>query len=484
MSDIAFASARKLATLIRQKKIGSLELLDHYVERVETYNPVINAIIATDIPAARKRARAADRALAKGDVWGPFHGVPMTVKEAFDVKGLPTTWGLPDYRDNVAQANAVAVDRFNAAGAVLFGKTNVPAWLADGQSYNDVYGATSNPWDHSRTPGGSSGGSSAALAAGLTGLEVGSDIASSIRNPAHYCGVFGHKPSYGICPPRGHALNNCVSADDINVVGPLARSASDLDAALAVMAGPDEIEAGAYKLALPAPRKTALKEFKVGIIYNDSASEVDDAVQAVLHKLAGFLSKQKVRISDKARPDVDSEQTKRVFAMLLRGATSHRQTDEQFAQNLKATQTLAPGDDSPVARILRASTQSHRDWLGFDEERQRLRWKWHEFFKDYDLLLAPAFPVPAHPHVHDIPAAQRTYKVNGRDHPWVNQLYWAGYSGVTYQPSTVAPAGFTEDGLPVGVQIIGPFGGDRTCIHFAKLLEKDYQGFVPPPGYE
>ena len=484
MSDIAFASAKKLATMIRKKKIGSLELLDHYLERLEKYNPIVNAIIATDIPNARKRAKAADRALAKGDVWGPFHGVPMTIKEAFDMKGLPTTWGLPDYRDNIAETNAVAVDRFNAAGAVLFGKTNVPAWLGDGQSFNAVYGATGNPWDPSRTPGGSSGGSSAALAAGLTSLEVGSDIASSIRNPAHYCGVFGHKPSFGICPPRGHTLNNRISADDINVVGPLARSAGDLEEALAVMAGPDEIEAGAYKLALPAPRKTALKEFKVGIIYNDSASEVDDTVQAVLHKLAGFLSKQKVKISDKARPDVDSEHTKRVFAMLLRGATSHRQTDDVFAQNLKATQALDPDDDGAMARVLRASTQYHRDWLKFDEERQRLRWKWHEFFKDYDLLLAPAFPVAAFPHIHDVPAAQRTYVVNGREYPLVTQLYWAGYSGVTYQPSTVAPAGFTEDGLPVGVQIIGPFGGDRTCIQFAKLLEQDYRRFVPPPAYQ
>jgi amidase len=484
MTDIAFAPATKLARMIRQKKIGCLELLDHYLDRVEKFNPKVNAIVATDIPNARKRAKAADRALAKGDVWGPFHGVPMTVKEAFDLKGLPTTWGVPHLKDSIATSNAVAVERWLGAGAIIFGKTNVPVWLADGQSFNAIYGATRNPWDLTRTPGGSSGGSSAALAAGISAIEVGSDIASSIRNPAHYCGLFGHKPTYGICPPRGHAVAGRVSADDINVVGPLARSAADLEPALNVMAGPDEIEAAAWKLTLPAPRKTKLREFKVGIITSDPASEVDQAVQDLLHQLAAFLSKQKVKVSDKARPDIDTIRVQQVFAQLLRGATSHRQTDDEFAQNLKLAQALDPNDDSAQARVLRANTQYHRDWLNWDEERAKLRWRWHEYFKEYDLLLAPAFPVAAHAHVHDIPPYQRTYTVNGKEYPHSNQVFWAGLTGVVYLPATVAPIGFTAEKLPVGVQIVGPYGGDRTTIQFAKLLEQEYQGFEPPPGYE
>ena len=185
MDEIAFASAKRLASLIRRRKIGCLELLDHYLKRVERYNPKLNAIIATDVPSARKRARAADRALAKGEAWGPLHGVPMTIKESFDVAGMPTTWGLPELKDNRPTKNALAVERLLGAGVTLFGKTNVPAWLADWQSYNAIYGTSNNPWNVSRSPGGSSGGSAAALAAGLTGIEAGSDIGASIRNPAH-----------------------------------------------------------------------------------------------------------------------------------------------------------------------------------------------------------------------------------------------------------------------------------------------------------
>ena len=200
MTDIAFAPARKLASMIRNKKIGALELLDHYIARIEKYNSNLNAIIATDFDSARKRAKGADRALAKGKSWGPFHGVPMTIKEAFDVAGMPTTWGAPEFKTNIAKTDAVAVQRWKAAGAIIFGKTNVPAWLADGQSFNAIYGVTNNPWDLTRTPGGSSGGSSAALAAGLTGIETGSDIASSIRNPSHICGVFGPQTNLRALP--------------------------------------------------------------------------------------------------------------------------------------------------------------------------------------------------------------------------------------------------------------------------------------------
>src|SRR3984893_13914210 len=255
MQDIAFWSAKRLARHIRRRKIGCLELLDHYLARVERHNSSLNAIIVTDIPAARKRAEAADRALKKGDVWGPLHGLPITVKESYDVCGLPTTWGLTELKGNIAKQNAVVIDRLLGAGVVLFGKSNVPRLLADWQSFNDIYGTTNNPWDLKRSPGGSSGGAAAALAAGLTGLESGSDIGGSIRNPAHFCGVYGHKPTYGLVPLRGHAQPGVVADADISVVGPLGRSADDLALALGVMAGPDEIESAGYRLALQPPKK-------------------------------------------------------------------------------------------------------------------------------------------------------------------------------------------------------------------------------------
>ena len=388
MVGLAFRSAKELAGLIRRKKVGCLELLDTYLARVEKYNPRLNAIIVTDVEGARKRARAADAALRKGVAWGPLHGVPMTIKESYDLVGMPTTWGVPEWKDNVPTRNALAVDRLLRAGVVLFGKTNVPIYLADYQSYNAIYGTTNHPWDVARAPGGSSGGSAAALAAGLTGFEAGSDIGSSIRNPAHYCGVFGHKPTYGIVPARGQVPGR-IAESDIAVIGPLGWSATDLEIGLSVMAGPDEIDASGWVLRLPAPRKKVLREYKVGVMLTDPNSEVDREVQDRLQALADFLAKQKVKVSDQARPAIDTGKAQRVYIQLLRAATSGRQTDEMFQRNLEISRGLRPDDESYDARMMRANTMSHRDWLPANEARHRMRLKWAEFFKDYDLLLCP-----------------------------------------------------------------------------------------------
>src|SRR5882672_11329741 len=295
-----FRSAKHLASDIRRRKLGCLEALDLFLARVDRFTPQLNASLPSDVEAARRRARQADAALRKGKVWGPLHGVPMTVKESYDVAGMPTTWGLSELKDNVPPRNALAVDRLLGAGVVLFGKTNVPSWLADWQSFNPVYGTTNNPWDLSRTPGGSSGGSAAALAAGLTGFEAGSDIGSSIRNPAHYCGVYGHKPTYGIVPPRGQALPGRVAASDISVIGPMARSAEDLEIGLGVMAGPDDIAAAGYTLRLPTPRQKTLRDFKIAVMLTDPNSEVDAEVQAKIQAVADFLAGKRAKVSDRA----------------------------------------------------------------------------------------------------------------------------------------------------------------------------------------
>ncbi len=276
----SFQSAKRLASLVRRGEVGCLELLDHFIARVERLDGRTNAVVVRDFERARKRARALDRRRKQGGT-GKLFGVPMTVKESFNVAGLPTTWGIPDYKDAKAATNALAVERLLAAGAVVFGKSNVPLRLADWQSYNAIYGTTNNPWDLSRSPGGSSGGGAAALAAGLTGLEVGSDIGSSIRNPAHYCGVFGHKPTWGICPPLGQSLAGNVAAPDIAVIGPLARSADDLSLALDVLAGPEEIDAG-LRLQLPPPRVATFKGLRVAVMTDHPLSDVDDAIQGKL----------------------------------------------------------------------------------------------------------------------------------------------------------------------------------------------------------
>jgi amidase len=483
MVDVPFRSAKELAALIRKKKVGCLELLDLYLTRVEKYNPQLNAIIAMDLEAARRRARAADKALAKGQVWGTLHGVPMTIKESYDVVGTPTTWGVPELKDNRPKRNALAVDRLLGAGVVLFGKTNVPLYLADWQSYNAIYGTTNNPWDLSRSPGGSSGGSAAALAAGLTGLEAGSDIGSSIRNPAHYCGIYGHKPTWGIVAPRGQATPGKITPTDISVIGPLGRSAADLDLALSAMAGPDELDGEAWQLRLPGPRRRALREFKIAVMLDDPNSEVDQEVKDRLQALADFLARKKAKVSDRARPDIDTHEAQRIYVQLLRAATSGRQSDEAFRQNQEIARTLSADDQGYYARMIRGNTIHHRDWLALNEARHHMRWKWAEFFKDYDLLLCPPAASAAFPHNHVGERWEQTIEVNGHPVPTTDQLFWAGYSGMVYLPSTVAPAGFTRSRLPVGVQIIGPQYGDRTCIAFAHLLEGEFQGFVPPEGY-
>jgi amidase len=486
MTEPAFRSATALAAALRAREIGSRELLEHYLKRVERYNPALNAIIVSDLDSARQRADRADAALARGESWGPLHGLPMTVKESFDVIGLPTTWGLTEHKGSVASANALAVDRLLAAGAVIFGKTNVPVLLADSQSYNPVYGTTNNPWDALRTPGGSSGGAAAALAAGLTGLELGSDIGGSIRNPAHYCGVFGHKPTYGIAPPRGQALGGNVAASDISVIGPLARSAEDLSLALDIIAGPDPIEAAGWRLDLASPRGKVFADFRIAVMLDDPNCEVDREVQDILQRLVDFLADQGVRVSDRARPDIDTAKLHAVYIKLLRAATSRRLTDEAFRRHVEIAQRLDPADQSYFAHMMQGITLTHRGWLAGNEERHRLRLKWAEFFRDYDLLLCPVTAGAAYPHDHDHEGERwkRMIQISGHPAPVINDLFWAGLSGLVYLPATVAPAGLTARGLPVGVQIVGPQYGDRSCIAFARLLEQAYRGFVPPPDFD
>jgi amidase len=476
-------AASTLVERIRAREIGARELLEHYIARIERYDSQINAVVVRDFERARERADAADRTLRRGEAVGPLHGLPMTVKESFHFAGTATTFGFPEFRSNIATSNAVVVERLLGAGAVIFGKTNVPPGLMDGQSWNEVYGRTANPWDLGRTPGGSSGGSAAALAAGLTGLELGSDIASSIRNPAHYCGVFGHKPTYGICPQRGHMLLETLQSTDISVVGPLARSARDLELALPVIAGPADESAHAYSMALPHATQQDLEAFRVAIVLDDDFARVDAEVQGPLARLRDFLATEGALVAEGERPSFESEEYYRLFMALLRAATSIALTDEQFAReaDLARAASMATRD---MARLnAYGATLSHRDWLRLEERRQRYGELWRQFFERFDLLLCPTLSTAAFKH-STVPPQLRTLAVNGRDEPFENQLFWAALAGVAYLPATVAPIGRTESGLPVGVQIIGPRYGDLTCLRFARLLEQRYHAFEPPPGYD
>jgi amidase len=480
MSALHFQSATAIAAAIRSGALGAREALEHFFGRVDAHNGAVNAIVFEDRAGARARADAADKARAAGARLGPLHGVPMTVKESYQLKGAPTTFGIPAMRGNVTERTALGVQRLVAAGANVFGKTNVPIRLADFQSYNEIYGTTNNPFDLARTPGGSSGGSAAALAAGLTGLEIGSDIGGSIRNPAHYCGVFGHKPTFALCPTRGHSLDDSVAASDISVIGPLARSAEDLELALGLMAGPDEIDQPGLGLALPSLDRP-LQGLKIGVWATDPMCPTSTAVSLRLKAVVSALAAAGADIDDAARPAFASDHSHEVFTGLLLSAMAARMTDEAFAARLEAAGR--PGAElSPAGQTARFETMRHREWARLNEARVKLRWAWKRYFETVDFLITPIMPTTAFLHDHG-PEGARTIEVDGQAHPYFSQTFWAGLAGVAYLPATAFPAGLAENGLPVGLQIIGPAYADMRTIGMARRLEAMGFGFTPPAAF-
>ncbi|MCA8928180.1 MAG: amidase [Alphaproteobacteria bacterium] len=479
-TPLHYQSATDIASQIIRRKVSAREVLEHFLSRIDRYNPTLNALIWLDVDGARRTADAADAALDRGQVWGPLHGVPMTIKESYQVAGSPTTWGHPDFRNNVTETDAITVDRLKKAGVNLFGKSNVPLMLADWQTFNEIYGTTSNPWDTTRTPGGSSGGSAAALAAGLTGLEAGSDIGASIRNPAHYCGVFGHKPTYGVVTPRGQSLPDAYATSDISVIGPMARSARDLETGLRVMAGPDAVDGIGWSLTLPAPRRRRLSDFRVALKFTDPNVETDAAYVDALQHLADRLAKAGATVKE-IEPDVDTRKLFENYVLLLRAATSGRVPQSML--DLAERVVQGPDDGSYLYWMSRGNLMAHREWLGHNNERHRMRYAFAEFFKDWDILLCPAAAGPAFPKDEAGVRHDRTIAVNGKQVYGTEQIFWAGYSCNVYLPATVGPAGLVG-GLPVGYQAVAGQYWDYTAIEFAKLVEQEIVGFQPPPGYD
>jgi len=482
MSDPSFCSATELARRIRDREIRSAELTEHYIERVERFDGELNAVVVRDFERARRAAAEADARQDAGETLGPLHGVPMTIKESYDLEGLPTTWGIPQFAENVAKSDSESVRACKAAGAVFLGKTNVPLNLADFQSYNDIYGTTKNPWDPSRSPGGSSGGAAAALAAGLTGLESGSDIGGSIRNPAHYCGVYGHKPTWGVVPPQGHALPMMVAGPDIAVCGPLARSAEDLALAMDVLAGPQPLDRPGWRLRLPAPARRSLADFRVAIWPTDELSPVASEIAERAVRVGETLAKLGATVSDTARPAFDVRASHMTYMNLLNSVISASLPIELYEAMRERAAALDPDDLSNDAVAARASVLSHRDWLATNDARETLRYAWRDFFDEWDVLICPQSATPAFEHDHG-PMGARTLKVDDEDQPYFQQLFWAGLVTAAYLPSTVFPTGPSLTGLPIGLQAVGAEYQDRTTIEFARLLADEIGGFAPPPGY-
>jgi amidase len=483
MSKRAFLSANEIAAGIAAGEFTAEAMLTEYCERVDRYNNDLNVVVVDQREQALEAARAADQAVAAGKPLGPLHGVPMTVKESYNIAGAATTWGNPAWRDNVVTEDAESVKRLKEAGAVVFGKTNVPLMLADFQSYNEVYGTSNNPYDLSRGPGGSSGGSAAALAAGLTGLEIGSDIGGSIRNPAHFCGVFGHKPTWDLLWMRGHSGPGDMRAmPDISVIGPLARSAADLTTAMGQMAGPDPIAARGYKLELPTLGRDGVKGLKIAVWADSDLCPVSAEVRQRVERTAAVLEKLGAHIDTQARPKFDEAHSHSTYQTLLQATLASRMPEADWLSLKAYVDTLAADDQSASALTLRAQVASFRDWSTANEARQQLRWRWHEFFADYDLVLMPIMPTAAFPHDHR-DFGERTIRIDNDERPYFDQVFWAGLTGVSYLPSTVIPTGLNDAGLPIGLQLVGPELGDMITIGAAQVLEAEGFRFEAPAAY-
>jgi amidase len=445
LDDYAGAGAGQMADALAAGTVSAVELFDAAVQRIERLDGAINAVVVRDFERAREAAREADAALARGER-RPLLGVPMTVKEAFNVAGLPTTWGSPAFADWIAPADAVAVARLKAAGAVILGKTNVPPFLADWQSDNPVYGRTDHPLDRSRTPGGSSGGSAAALASGMVPLEFGSDIGGSIRVPSAFCGVFGHKPSYGLVPARGHAPPGMDGVPPpLNVVGPMARSVADLVLALGIVAGPADEEAVGYRRRLPPPRHERLADFRVLIIDRHPVARVDGDIVVALQRLASNLETAGARVDRHSDLLPDLSEAHDIYMSILMTAVTRG----------------AP----PQPGLLDA-----HGYMAALDRQLAVRRRWGALFETCDVAIAPCFGTTAFAHQPDGDFSSRTLLIDGEETPYGQQVAWPGMATLANLPATAVPVGVARSGMPIGVQIIGPYLEDFTTLAFAGLI--------------
>ncbi|MBY8855199.1 amidase [Nocardia sp. CA2R105] len=478
-----FRSAGELTAALRAGEVSSVELTDAAIAGIERDDSLINAICVPDFDRARAAARRADQARARGED-RPLLGIPVTVKESYNMAGLPTTWGMPQYRDFVPAEDAVQVSRLKAAGAVVLGKTNVPLGLQDLQSFNEIYGTTNNPWNRGRTSGGSSGGSAAALASGFGALSIGSDLAGSLRTPAHFCGVYAHKPTLGLAATRGMVAPPAPALPidlDLAVVGPMARTARDLTVLLDVMAGPDPLTLGvAHEVTLPPARHDRLGDFRVLVLDQHPFIATGAAVRAGVNRVADALVANGARVERHSPLLPDLAEAATLYTQLLFSGSTARFPVDTYEQLRTRAAGLSADDHSLDAARLRAMVFSHRDWIEVNNRREIHRHGWRQLFGEFDAVVCPITPTPAHPHDHNPDRLERRLDIDGVEYPYFDQLVWAGLATMPGLPATAIPAGRSPDGLPVGVQLIGPMFQDRTTLRLAELLEQQIGGFQPP----
>ena len=459
--------------MIAAREISSSELLELYVERIETLDEAVNAVVTLDLDRARAAAGAADAATAAGRSDGPLHGVPITVKDALAVEGVRSTGGATELAEHVATADADVVALVRRAGAIPFAKTNVPRWSGDFQTYNEIFGTTNNPWDTTRTPGGSSGGPAASVALGFTGFELGTDIGGSIRVPAAFNGICGHKPSYGLVPCGGYIdrVDYGRTEPDINVHGPLARSVDDLEVLMDVLAAPRPDRSIAVTHRIPPARHEHIADHRVAVWADHAGCPSSADTRAAVESAGDVLDALGAHVDRAARPDIDATAAAALGLWLVAAATSPSLTDDEHGFYTM----LANSPDTPdeIRRAVSSFTATPREWFAADDQRARIREAWRTFFGDVDALVCPVIVTPPFPHLQEGNLTTRIVPIDGVERPYTDLFHWTILIGMAYLPATVVPVGTTTDGLPVGVQIVGPYMEDRTPLAVARALRDE-----------
>lgn len=472
-----FLTARTQLDRLALGQVSAADLLEEHIARYQAVNPAVNAVVRTDLEAARARARELDRLLKSGIPAGPLHGLPMTIKDTFDVDGMPATAGAPEYANRPSRtADAQAVARLREAGAVIWGKTNTPYLAGDSQTHNPVHGRSCNPWDTSRTPGGSSGGAAAALATGMTSLELGSDIGGSLRFPAHFCGVAALKPSYGRTPIMGHVppAPGSLAVRDLNVAGPMARDVADLRLMFQVLTGVPVIA---------PPKRTSLKARRIGVWAEDKAFPVSAACRSAVETAAEAAADAGAQVLA-TRPDLDGAALIDLYLQLLLPILA---TDmpAPLVKALEAGRPLAKliarGEPFGRGKWAAYSAATHHDWLRADEARRRLKRTMSDFFSRWHAIITPVAPVTAFEHIDTGDAVSRMMNVDGKPIPYHLLHGWIALATVCHLPAVVIPVPRKPGQMPCGIQIIGPEGGDDDVLAIAEALEAQMGGFQRPP---